>query len=375
MNIKRYVATTEKEAMDMVKSDLGLDAVIMNIRKTEPKGLFKFFRKPEVEVLAALDDGHKEKEVSQPVKLAQQAPDSNIEKKDIAAIESKLERLETLLEQSGTAMVQNQEVSHEDQNPSKYKNEIVELVYQHLIESEIDEEVATNLMKGIDSKDINEVVASVYKRLVKILDKASPVVWEGQQKVVFFVGTTGVGKTTSIAKIAANLIIAENRSVGLITTDTYRIAAVEQLKTYGKILDVPVKVAYTPTELRQAIESYSDKDLILIDSAGCSQKNEDQFRDTVQMLAEVPESEMYLVLSLTTKYKDMCEILEKYSPYKSVKLVFSKLDETNTIGNIINIKCKYSAKLSYITTGQNVPEDIEIVAPSEIAKRLLGGEF
>lgn len=372
MNIKRYVADTEKEAMEMVKKDLGLDAVIINIKRMDPKGLGKLFKKPSVEVLAALEQQSKEEPVV----------DQNKEE-ELKQLESKINQLEKMLKQQEA---EKQEVSQHIEEPVEkiestnsqyqaYKNDMIELVYQHLIDNDVNEEIAMMLVKGIKSRNMNEVVANVYKRLVKILDKAEPIQHDSQQRISIFVGTTGVGKTTTVAKIAANLIINNNKRVGLITTDTYRIAAVEQLKTYGKILSIPVKVAYSPTDLREAIKEYADMDIILIDSAGCSQKNENQFRDTVQMLAEVPEADMYLVLSLVTKYKDMAEILEKYNPYKEVRVIFSKQDETNSIGNVINIKCRYSAKLSYITTGQNVPDDIEIVAPQQIAKRLLGGEM
>lgn len=347
----------------MVKNDLGKDAVILNIKKIEPKGLIKYVKKSSVEVLAAIDEPTQSTNKNSPTY-----------KEDLVAIEKKLQKLESIMsDQQKTDDIAPKSLQQDLTLP--YKNEVIELVYHHLIDNDITEEIALMLIKGINSSDINEVISTVYKRVIKLLDQPKPIEHTDKQKIAIFVGTTGVGKTTTVAKIAADLLINNNKSVGLITTDTYRIAAVDQLKTYAKILNIPIDVAYSATDLKNSVARFADKDIILIDTAGSSQKNEDQFKDTMRMIDELRDSDVYLVLSLVTKYWDMSEIVEKYSCFRGINLIFSKLDETNSIGNIINIKSKYSAKVSYVTTGQNVPDDIKMIDPQSIAKKLLGGEF
>jgi flagellar biosynthesis protein FlhF len=168
--------------------------------------------------------------------------------------------------------------------------------------------------------------------------------------------------------------------IALITADTYRIAAVEQLNTYAGILDVPVSVIFTPEELVEALNKYSDYDLILIDTAGRSHRNTEQVGELEQLL-EVTEKaqldlniEKYLVMSATTKYKDLLNITDAYKDIKDFRLLFTKLDETNAYGNILNIRIHTGAPLSYITSGQAVPEDISVVDVQDLAKRLIIGE-
>lgn len=369
MNIKKYTASSEKEAIEQVKSELGLDAVILNMKKIEPKGIRKLFKKPYVEVLAALND-------SLPEVKKTEAPAEDytkLEEKLEDKLDEKLDRLEHLMSEK---FIEVQKSMKNDDNTNNYKNEVVEMIYNHLIAQEVDEELALLLIKGIDSRDINEVVSTVYQRIVHLLDEPSAIQpSKEQQKVVIFLGTTGVGKTTTIAKLAADLLINKQLTVGLVTTDTYRIAAVEQLKTYAKILDLPMEVAYSGAELRQAINGYKDKSIILIDTAGASQKNDDQFNETVAMINSLSDMEIYVVLSMTTKYSDMLEIVDRYNYFGKVKVIFSKLDETNRLGNILNLKSRYDLQLSYMTTGQNVPDDIAIIDPQHIARLILGGDF
>ncbi|WP_105618039.1 flagellar biosynthesis protein FlhF [Vallitalea okinawensis] len=361
MNIKKYTASTEKQAIEQVKLDLGLDAVILNIKKIEPKGFKRFFVKSSVEVLAAVEEQDKNTDDNIPM-----------QSENFTNLEKKLDRLENIMSEK---LIQVEKSLKNDDNNIKYKNEVVELIYNHLKEKNVDDDLALMLIKGIESRDMNDVVTTIYKRIIKLLDEPEIIKPSSDQKVIIFVGTTGVGKTTTIAKVAAELLINQNKTIGLITTDTYRIAAVEQLKTYSKILNLPVEVAYSSTDLRESIQHFNDKDIVLIDTAGASQKNEDQFNDTIKMINTLSEMEIYLVISLTTKYEDMIDIVERYSYFGNIKIIFSKLDETNGIGSILNIKSKYGVKLSYITTGQNVPDDIEVVDPHHIAKLLLGGDF
>ena len=163
--------------------------------------------------------------------------------------------------------------------------------------------------------------------------------------------------------------------MALFTADTYRIAAVDQLRSYANILNIPLRVIYSETEMIEAIEEFKDYDIVMIDTAGRSHKNREQRDDIEKLLQSVPadKREVYLVLSATAKYKDMVKITETYSEITDYSIIFTKLDETGAIGNIFNIKMLTGAPLSYTTFGQNVPEDILIINPQAIAKQLLGG--
>ena len=190
-------------------------------------------------------------------------------------------------------------------------------------------------------------------------------------RIVALLGTTGVGKTTTLAKIAAKFVLEQRTNVALITADTYRISAVEQLKTYSDILELPLEIVYNPNELAAAIERHRLKDLILIDTAGRSQHNEYQMRELEEFLKVNPRIEKHLVISATTKYTDAKQIMNKFSQVNPDKIIFTKIDETGSLGMIVNLLNDNRYSLSYITTGQSVPDDIERATSEILAKLLL----
>ena len=162
-----------------------------------------------------------------------------------------------------------------------------------------------------------------------------------------------------------------------LTADTYRIAAAEQLRTYANILNEPFTIIYSAEEMNQAIANVEDYDLVLVDTAGFSHKSESQRKDIKELIDSVDEAydkSVYLVLSATTKYRDLLDIIDIYKEISEFKIIFTKLDETSTYGNLLNVKLYSDAELSYITNGQNVPDDIEIFDTQKIVKNLLGGK-
>lgn len=198
---------------------------------------------------------------------------------------------------------------------------------------------------------------------------------DSQQKIITFVGPTGVGKTTTMAKIAAHFAVNKNRNVGLITADTYRIAAVEQLQTYSNIIDIPFAVCYSSSKLREMIEGkFRNCDLILIDTPGSSWKDQLQLGRLEDYTDKNIVDEVHLLLSLNTKSSDLKSIVNKFSKLNPDKALLTKLDETNSYGDIINIKENYKLPISYLTCGQDVPEDLE-TASSEIIYDYLFGDF
>jgi flagellar biosynthesis protein FlhF len=194
----------------------------------------------------------------------------------------------------------------------------------------------------------------------------------GESRVIALVGPTGVGKTTTIAKLAAFGALQAKAGVALITLDTYRIAAVEQLKTYAKIMEIPLHVALNVNELRQAIQFHQDKGLILIDSAGHGQHDEQGMENLRDMLGGQNDIETHLVLSATTKSSDLTDIVARFEALSPKYLVFTKLDETSSYGSLFNQIVRTKKPVSFLTMGQNVPEDFEFATKDLLAGLFLG---
>lgn len=401
MKIKKYEGSTEKEAMLKVKEELGKEALIVSVKNIKPKGFYKIFKKPYVEVTAALDDRSlfsKEKEIEKDQSNSElSTTKSDVDKTiPLAENDSFLQLLKSL---SGSNKAEKENVSPkiiekeyepESQLTSEPNKSIIsnlssgspfiKVIYEQLLDNELDEIFINQLMLGLgelsydQNTHIDDVVSIVYKRIIKLLSDSETIkLTANKHKTVAFVGPTGVGKTTTIAKIASYFTLNLDKKVALITADTYRIAAVEQLRTYANILNIPIQVVYTSDELKDAIDAFKDMDLILIDTAGRSHKNVEHQNELSKFLNEIEDKEVYLVLSLGTKYKDLLKITDAYKDISAYKIIFTKLDETACYGNILNIKLKTNAMLSYVTFGQNVPDDISEVNVHEIAKKILGG--
>lgn len=385
MKIKHFEAATEKEAMLKVKEELGKEALIVNIKNIKPKGIFKVFRKPCVKITAAIDEknifvakNENVKDIDRKENTGFNSYNTNQTTKSLETIEEKIGKIEQI--------INNQLVNENENSKSKIKskqnNNIINLLYEQLTENEVSEKVANKLMFGLNELlsegkvQINNLISVIYKRIIDELGNIDTITLEkgDNPKIILFMGPTGVGKTTTIAKIASHFTINKNSDVALITADTYRIAAVDQLRTYANILNIPVEVVYTNDEIESAIDCFKHKNLILIDTAGRSHKNTDQQEDLKELLDKIPGKEIYLVLSSTTKYKDLLKITENYSHFSDYKIIFTKLDESTSYGNILNLKNETGANLSYITFGQNVPDDISKINPHDIAKRILGGQ-
>ncbi|MDB4680219.1 50S ribosome-binding GTPase, partial [Planctomycetaceae bacterium] len=196
-----------------------------------------------------------------------------------------------------------------------------------------------------------------------------------QQKVVALVGPTGVGKTTTIAKLAANFRLRDGIKMGLVTVDTYRIAAVEQLRTYAEIIDLPMKVVTNSQEMQQAMEELSDMDLVLIDTAGRSPKDELKIKELKQLLAAANVDEVHLVMSLTASVKSLLSTARNFATADVTSLILTKLDEADSLGAVLSLNRELDLPVSYLTTGQNVPDDIEPALYDRLARRILGRDI
>ncbi len=387
MIIKKFQAETEEQAIKMAQAEMGNSAVIMHIRTVKHRALARIFKKNYVEVTAALE----EKTDKIPVKkvntvvLENTTPLQELEK-NTNAIEEKLNNLQSMIEKkivTEEAKSEEKDTLTEVAQNNSVNFKFMQLVYRQLIDNEVDEKYVNQIMGEVEESlkkgaNVDSILAAIYQKIILKLGVPETIkAVDGKTKIVYFVGPTGVGKTTTIAKLASYFKLQKNLKVGLITSDTYRIAAVEQLRTYANILDAPLSVVYTIEEFNETLKNYEGYDIVLVDTAGRSQKNNEQCNEIFRLIDECKmtekmEKEVYLVLSSATKYKDLLRICEVFSHIKNFRLIFTKLDETYSLGNILNIKLNTGAALSYVTSGQVVPDDISMIDAQKIARSLLG---
>ncbi|WP_075443750.1 flagellar biosynthesis protein FlhF [Selenomonas ruminantium] len=281
----------------------------------------------------------------------------------------KIQRLEDELAQMKAMLAQ---VMSKDQ--PKDKVSIQEALRRQEVDEELLKDMAAQLPAGdtlLDSQDERaaEVLAGYLGDAMNFSEGIT--LNKHGVRIVALIGATGVGKTTTLAKIAARFVLEKNIRAALITADTYRISAVEQLKTYSDIIGLPLEIVYSPDELKVAIHKHRDKDLILIDTAGRSQHNEYQMKELQEFLAVNSHIECHLVMSATTKNRDAAEILDKFSACEPDRVIFTKTDETSSVGLILNLLAKRDIALSFLTNGQSVPDDIIPATPQKLAELLL----
>ncbi len=262
-----------------------------------------------------------------------------------------------------------------------WPQELFEL-YTDLIEAEVTEELARELIERLRTEAPGEELADpmlAKARICRMIEDeitvAGPIECRaGERRIIAMVGPTGVGKTTTIAKLAANFRLRDKKRVALVTVDTYRIAAVDQLRTYADIIDLPLHVVSTPREMRTAIEQLSDYDLVLIDTAGRSPRDGVKLQELKAFLAEAQTDEIHLVLSSVNSAKSLARTAEDFSVVGTTSLVLTKLDEATGLGNLLPLLRQSKLRLSYLTNGQNVPDDIEPAERRRLARVVLGME-
>ncbi|MCM1261610.1 MAG: flagellar biosynthesis protein FlhF [Butyrivibrio sp.] len=419
MIIKKFTGKTEAEATESAKKELGANVVVMNVKNVKKKGLFAFLQAPLVEVTVALEEeSRNEDTLSDDVKAAVSAinnvvsnmgagmaalggtqakqntvssdiikedSEERADKKENNVIEEKLDSLQSLLEQQLKKPEEDkkEEEKKEEEKAVSETDKFMKLLHSTMLENEVDETYAGQIIEEIEKNNkpntpFDFALANTYQKMILKFGKPSIIQHSDKGvKVIFFVGPTGVGKTTTIAKIASKFQVEEKKRVALLTADTYRIAAAEQLRTYANILEVPFRVVYTVEEVEQALTDFKGYDYILVDTAGHSYQNTVQKENMGKFIHSVDDKadkEVFLVLSATTKYKDLINIADAYKEITDYKLIFTKLDETTSLGNLLNLKLYTGASLSYVTYGQNVPDDIEHFNPQKTVKSLLGGK-
>ena len=422
MKTKKFEAATEQEALEKVRDELGLSAIVLSIKKKSGKGFTSLFKKPMVVVTAAYDESEAEKDkvLAAAMEAAQEARESGRSgmppepepvlpnlmmeppEEDFPLVVNRPPATErpsyqAVSETSKDAQIANQQQTiHElqealahftnQEKQREYENSTVQMFYDSLVEQGVSPEIAQKVLEDANAldaqskQDINLLVKIVYNKIIAILGKPRVLVgqetsagYTGTSQVVVFMGPTGVGKTTTIAKLSSVLLLNHHKQIGLITADTYRIAAVEQLRTYAEIMGLNLSVIYNSDEILENVERLQEThDVILVDTAGRSHHNKNNIVELEKIISLIPESNKFLVLSVTTRQEDLLDIIETYEAITDFDLIFTKLDETASLGVLLNICHITGRKVSYVSFGQNVPEDIERIQPDKIAKALMG---
>ncbi len=381
MKVKRYIGKSTNEAMKKLKLELGSNAVILHTRKMKKPGLLGLFKKPLVEIVAAVDndvnDNQKNKEKNTNHRLYKSSINKDIfikKNQNENDLNFEIEKLRKTVEGLQTTIDTNMNLNQKNDINVKLHD-----IYDKLVSNGIEEKIVYNILKeishklNIETKSKKELINIVKKHISNYLGEPQPIsLVENKQKIIFFIGPTGVGKTTTLSKIAAQYVLENKENIGLITADTYRIAAVEQLKTYSDVLNVPLKIMYDTKDIYDSLSKLKDKEVILIDTAGRNHNNNNKMNELNEIIQTVNNKEVFLVLSATTSFDNIKSIIDKYKMIDNYKIIFTKIDESNNIGVVLNTRIYSNKPLSYITNGQNVPEDISKADNKYLCDLLIG---
>jgi len=419
MNVKTFQATDMKNVLRKVKAEMGANAVILNTRKiNNSKNSFGIFSRPIIEVTAVLDTEVAEEKESRRDKRHKEREDkrTNSMKRKPSAQEERVNLMEpvvdaltplreeiaelrNIISASGNAnaigrseLKKAAQLSDELENMKSMFNFMIEqsdlqkgmsletnylIAYRRMIERGVEPQHARGLIERVKKEvpgkrdlDLRTIISELVSKIEETMFIGDPIdPYVAGSRVVSLVGPTGVGKTTTIAKIAAELTL-KGKKVGLITIDTYRIAAVEQLKIYANILNLPIEVVISPDELKDAISNFCTKDVILIDTAGRSQRDSEKIDELTEFLSANELIENYLVLSAGADSTTLDETVKNFGNLSLSGLIFTKLDESTKPGLMISQNYKTGIPIVYTTSGQKVPEDIEKASAKKIGTKL-----
>jgi flagellar biosynthesis protein FlhF len=406
MRVKKYIVDSMPDALLKIRSDLGKDAVILNTKEIRFGGFLGLFAKKKIEVIAAIDTQDSSSKAKPIVKQEVKATNVQASAASVLAqissvavlneqlpyvpdvinhippiiVDKPVVKEDTVLTEIRQMKEMMTKLASRSQLSVVERHPILAALEDQLIAQEVDALIVQQALDRVEEElqssgnELNQVnvqaIAKAY--LLQLIQTDASKHIAADTKVVHFVGPTGVGKTTTIAKIAAEQVLKHHRKVGFISSDTYRIAAVEQLKTYATILNIPLEVVFSPQDLNKAFMQLKDRDVIFMDTAGRNFRNEMYVSELHSLMQSKGKSETFLVLSLTTKYKDMKVITNNFSKFNLDKVLFTKMDETDSYGSIINLLNDFPLKLSYVTNGQNVPDDIKVADEHAIIGLIMG---
>ncbi|MGI6152252.1 MAG: flagellar biosynthesis protein FlhF [Christensenellaceae bacterium] len=391
MRLKKFHADNMQEALRVIKEELGPDAVILSSKQVRSRsGFFGLFSKKILEVMAGYeekpvvtekkvvkevvaqpkkDDKH-EKALEKLVEELQDNQKSNDQK--IESIDESIGELRNLISEVGSKIDTYSSVKVKPDVP--FTGKILEL-YTKLTENDVETELAKELCGKAEeiansrSAGVEEVMAQLMQDTI---GKTNPIrSTKFKQKVVMLVGPTGVGKTTTLVKLASQLVVEQKLSVGIINTDVFRVAAQDQLKAYCDILNTEMLTIYNSEEIVDALDAFKTKDVVFLDTAGKVSDDEAYRNEIIELMRYGEIEDVYLTLAASTAGRVTAQILENYSFLKTHSIIVTKVDEVKTRGMILNIAEMANRPLSYITTGQGVPDDIAEINPREIVDSIL----
>ncbi|MCX8052930.1 MAG: flagellar biosynthesis protein FlhF [Armatimonadetes bacterium] len=365
MRIKTFEADTLQDALGLAREELGEDAVVLNTRQVKSPKMLGLRRSSRFEVTAAVDEGIENTKPN--VGTSEPAPSlSNPQnsipnaQSEIAEIKWELQRLslivENLLTRRGSEPVKCTEAA----GAGAYDNTLSSLG----IDEDVQHGTLSDLRGTGDPAMLTAALASKLEPFARPPSLDRP-------RVIALIGPTGVGKTTTLAKLAARYSIEQGKTVALITIDTFRIGAVEQLRTYARIMGLPLEVALSPEDVKAAVVKHRDKDVVLIDTVGRSQRSEEHLRDLKTFLDAAEGVEAHLLVSATLARETQFEVIERFALFSPVRLVVTKLDEAPNCGALVNLPLKTGLPISCVTAGQNVPQDLEFADASFLARMIV----
>lgn len=386
MLVKRYHARDMQQAMVQIIKELGSDAVILSSKKVRQKGLRNLFKGRILEVMVAYDPDlvpgakppARAPAAAAPALTEQQAGREAAVMAAAAISMEQFERLDKRIDTlDGVLADFIQKFSYVRRDVTYDYTKEVEELFCALRENQVREELAHIIARETDAVLKKQPDTTAYEVMEQIiaerLGTPAPIQPKKfKQKLVLFIGPTGVGKTTSIVKLAADFAVTQKKKIGIINTDTYRIAAQEQLETYADILNIPLSVVYRMSELTGEIEAMSDREIIFIDTTGKRPGDEKHAEDISSLLSICSPEEIHLCVPATVSFASLKEIVDSYSYIDNYKLLVTKLDETRYRGMILNLSWYAGKELSYFTTGQNVPDDIEKINVEALVGEILG---
>ena len=378
--IKTFRAKSIQQALAMVREQLGPDASVLHTRRVNTGIIGWLLRGSQVEVAATVEVACESAGQGIATALGPKQPIAN----EFDHRDRYREQLDAtpgidLGDRLAARTTPPQQPTEPPTHAQPSQPTALFDAFTTLIDAELDEPVCRELLDQIREsatgdrlRDPRLIDERLRQKIESQFSTTGPIaIQAGKRRVVALVGPTGVGKTTTLAKLAANFRLRQKLNVGLVTVDTYRVAAVEQLETYADIIDLPMEVVATPREMRQAMEKFAGFDLVLLDTAGRSPRDEVKLQELRSILAEAQPDEVQLALSTTASSRGLVTTAERFRQVGVTSLLLTKLDEAVVLGNLVTLARESRLPISYLTNGQNVPDDIATACPESLAKAIL----
>ena len=380
MKVQKFRGTSMRDALLEVTKELGKDAVILQSRKVTEGGLLGVGTKNLVEVTAVLDNNEHVFRQPKPFEgnsypSAPSLPsvEKNINEKQelrLISLTSQVEGLQDTLT----------EMSHRLQYPKAPSlPDPFGVYFTRLVDSGLRQETASKLLKhvyenlgGLKLSQTAAIERKITENMSRLIKKRSSKRKNDSEPLkTVVIGPTGVGKTTTIAKLAASARLYKKLNVALITADTYRIAAVEQIRAFADILKIPMEVVYTRSEMKKALDIHAEKDAIFIDTTGRNPGDSENVSELLGIVRAANPHNVHLVLSSTTDIETQKNAIKGFGLMNIDSLIFTKLDESSRPGTIIDIAASANKPISYLTDGQEVPKDIKVWNVNKFARALI----